>query len=158
MPEALTFLMGKHPANLPGELHYCRNHMWVCPAPDGAVRVGFSAYAVRLMQDVYFLEWSVDADSSVAAKAPIGYIETSKAQSELYAPFAGTITQFNTALLNDPSAINTDGYGDGWLFEMAASPDDLMPAADYHAFLADAWITAQRVIKGQVNTIEDESE
>lgn len=156
MPDSLTFMMAKHPATLPAGRIYCRNHMWCQRAAEGMHRVGFSAYAVRLMQDVYFLEWSVDAGSPVAAKAPIGYIETSKAQSELYAPFAGTIHVFNAELLQDPSAINADGYGAGWLFEMAGSPTDAMTAEEYHAFLADAWLTAQRVIKGQINSTDDE--
>ena len=156
MPEALTFLMGKHPAVVPGDRRYCRNHMWVTEV-DRGLRVGFSAYAVRLMQDVYFLEWSVDPGTSVVAKSAIGYIETSKAQSELYAPFGGTITAFNTTLLDDPSAINSDAYGDGWLFEMTGVLPDTMTASEYHAFLGDAWVTAQRVIKGQVNSV-DESE
>ncbi len=156
MPETLTFMMGKHAAVLPDDVLYCRNHMWCRPTGDGSHRVGFSAYAVRLMQDVYFLEWSIDAGATVAAKAAIGYIETSKAQSELYAPFAGTVRAFNGELLNDPSAINTDAYGDGWLFETSGTPDGAMTAAEYHAFLADAWVTAQRVIKGQINTVEDE--
>ena len=56
----LTFLMGKHPAPLPGELLYCKNHMWCRPEPHGTHTFGFSAYAVRLMQDVYFLEWRID--------------------------------------------------------------------------------------------------
>src|SRR5262249_44443500 len=57
MPESHTFLMGKHPAALPGELRYCKNHMWCRPGAGGVHQFGFTAYAVRLMQDVYFLEW-----------------------------------------------------------------------------------------------------
>ena len=158
MSDALTFLMGKHPAPLPGDRLYCRNHMWCQSVGDNTHRFGFTAYAVRLMQDVYFLEWSVDPGTTVTLKQPIGFLESSKAQSELYAPFAGTITAFNTAVLNDPSAVNVDGYGDGWLFEMTGPAGETMSAAEYHAFLSDAWVTAQRVIKGQINTVDDESE
>jgi len=156
MSESLTFLMGKHPAVIPADRRYFRNHMWIRENENGTLRLGFSAYAVRLMQDVYFLEWSVDAGSNVAAKAAIGYIETSKAQSELYAPFAGTITAFNATLLNDPAAINTAGYDEGWLLEMAGTPDAAMSAEEYHRFLHEAWASAQRIIKGQMNSIDDD--
>src|SRR5437764_2386899 len=116
MPEPRTFLMGKHPAPLPGELLYCKNHMWCRPGADGPHVFGFSAYAVRLMQDVYFLEWRIEP-GLVAPKQEIGYIETQKATSGLDAPMAGRIQRVNLEYLDDPSAINVDGYGMGWLFE-----------------------------------------
>jgi glycine cleavage system H protein len=128
--------------------------MWCRPGPDGVHLFGFTSYAVRLMQDVYFLEWKVDAGSAVRAKQEIGFIESSKAQSELYAPAAGTVTAFNPELLNDPSGINADGYGAGWLFEMAADVSDAMDAAAYHAFLEANWEQTQRLLKKQVH-LED---
>jgi glycine cleavage system H protein len=154
-PDSLTFLMGKHPAVLPADLRYCRNHMWCRPGPAGVHRFGFSAYAVRLMQDVYFLEWKVDPGSPVAAKQEIGFIESSKAQSELYAPLAGTVVRLNDALLADPSGVNADGYGDGWLFELAGDTAGTMPAAEYYSYLEGAWATAQRILKNQVNADDD---
>src|SRR5438094_10258131 len=107
MAEPLTFLMGKFPAVLPAELRYCRNHMW-CRPGGGLLRFGFSAYAVRLMQDVYFLDWQVNVGDALQLKQQIGHIETSKALSDLFAPIAGTLVRFNDELLKDPSAINVD--------------------------------------------------
>jgi glycine cleavage system H protein len=154
MSESLTFLMGKHPAPLPANRRYCKNHMWCMP--NGTThRFGFTAYAVRLMQDVYFLEWSVDPGTAVVVKQPIGFLESSKAQSELYAPVAGTIIAFNTALLNDPSAVNADGYGAGWLFDVAGPAGGTLTAAEYYDFLTAAWATAQKLIKGQLNAADD---
>src|SRR5262249_55748415 len=108
MPEALTFMMGKFAAVLPGELRYARNHMWCRPTAGGLLRFGFTAYAVRLMQDVYFLDWSVNAGDALQLRQTIGHIETSKAQSDLFAPIAGKLIVFNQALLEDPSGINVD--------------------------------------------------
>jgi glycine cleavage system H protein len=153
MPEDRTFLMGKFPAVLPGSLLYARNHMWCRPHGD-SYRFGFTAYAIRLMQDVYFLDWQVSGGDAVELLQPIGHIETSKAVSDLFAPVAGTITVFNPALLDDPSGINVDGYGDGWLFEMTCTADKLMTVDDYHQFLADNWEKTQRLIKGKINTEE----
>ena len=155
MPEPLTFLMGKHPAELPGELLYCKNHMWCRPGDNGTHVFGFSAYAVRLMQDVYFLEWRIDP-GLVTFKQEIGYIETQKAASGLYAPMAGRIVQFNAELLNDPSAINVDSYGTGWLFELAGPLDGTVTVQEYYDFLTEAWPQTQRLIKGQINSTEDE--
>lgn len=149
MPDPLTFMMGKFAAVLPAELRYARNHMW-CRPGDTAHRFGFTAYAVRLMQDVYFLDWQVDAGSALAAKQLIGHIETSKAMSDLFAPIAGTLTQYNEELLKDPSAINVDSYGPGWLFDMAGSTDDTLSAQEYHDFLAANWEKTQRMLKGHM--------
>ena len=155
MPEPMTFLMGNHPAELPGDLLYCKNHMWCRPGADGTHAFGFSAYAVRLMQDVYFLEWRIDP-GLVTLKQEIGYIETQKATSGLYAPMAGRIARFNAELLNDPSAINVDGYAKGWLFELTGELTGTLTVGQYHEFLNEAWVQTQRLIKGQLNAIEDD--
>lgn len=151
MPDDRTFMMGKFAAHLPGDLLYARNHMWARPLDGGRLRFGFSAYAIRLLQDVYFLEWNIDNGDPVALLQEIGFIESSKAESSLYAPVAGESIQFNPALLEDPSGINADGYGAGWIFELTGLPTDLMDVDAYEAFLQPAWEKTQRVIKGKIN-------
>lgn len=150
MSDDLTFLMGKFAAVLPGHLRYARNHMW-CRTDGERFRFGFTSYAVRLMQDVYFLDWSLDDGDTVHLLQEIGHIETSKAESDLFAPIAGTIVQFNKELLKDPTPINLDLYGAGWLFEMVGDPSPLLLPAEYHQYLADNWEKTQRVIKGKIN-------
>jgi glycine cleavage system H protein len=150
MPDDVAFMMGKYAARLPGDLRYARNHMW-CREAGGCWRFGFAAYAVRLMQDVYFLDWCVDEGVNLALKQRIGNIETSKAVSDLFAPIAGVMLKINRDLLKDPSGINVDGYGPGWLFEMSGNGADLLDAPSYVQFLGVEWEKAQRVIKGQIN-------
>jgi glycine cleavage system H protein len=149
MPDELTFLMGKYPAVLPGDLRYARNHMW-CRVADDRCRFGFTSYAVRLMQDVYFLDWQVSAGDAVKQGQQIGHIETSKAVSDLFAPMAGTLTAFNEELLKDPSAINVDNHGAGWLFEMDGDPAVTMAAQEYYQFLDANWEKTQRTLKGHM--------
>jgi glycine cleavage system H protein len=149
MPDAMTFMMGKFAALLPGEVRYARNHMW-CGEAGGRLRFGFTAYAVRLMKDVYFLDWIVDAGASVEVKQHIGHIETSKAQSDLVAPIAGTLVQFNQELLRDPSAINVDTYGPGWLFDMNGDAGATMTVAEYYQYLEAGWESTQRILKGHM--------
>ncbi len=147
---ALTFFMGKFAARFPADRRYAKNHMWAQPAAGG-FRFGFSAYAVRLLQDVYFLEWSIDAGAPLVERQPIGAIESSKAESELYAPMAGRLLRFNERLLSDPSAINVDTYGGGWLFEIEGAGEALLSPAEYLRHLEASWAVAQRTIKGQMN-------
>jgi glycine cleavage system H protein len=150
MPDAMTFLMGKYPAVLPGELRYApRNHMW-CREADGRWRFGFTSYAVRLMQDVYFLDWVVSAGDAVKHLQQIGHIETSKAVADLFAPISGTVVGFNQELLNDPSPINVDNYGDGWLFDMDGDASITLSVAEYYQFLEANWEKTQRLLKGHM--------
>lgn len=152
MSEPLTFMMGKFAAEFPTDRSYCKNHMWAEVQPTGRVRFGFTAYAVRLLQDVYFLDWSVEAGATLKEKQQVGNIESKKAESELYAPLVGKLTHFNAELLADPSAINVDKYGRGWLFEMEPAADAVLLSPDeYLVHLSAVWEVTQRLIKGQLN-------
>jgi glycine cleavage system H protein len=141
--------MGKFEAQIPQDRLYSKNHLWLQEAPGG-FRVGFSAYSVRLLQDVYFLDWTVDANSPVKYQQEIGQVESSKAVSSLYPPADGRLGQFNDVLLNDPSQINVDGYGQGWLYHFETEAR-FMTAAEYVTYLGTKWDETQRMIKGQLN-------
>ncbi len=149
MPDDLVFMMGKYAARIPADRRYSSNHLWLQFDGEG-YRVGFTAYSVRLLQDVYFLEWSIDPQTAVRPKQAIGEIESSKALSTLYPPGGGVILDFNESLLSDPSAINTDGYGQGWLYRFQSTEEWLAPE-DYMALLASGWEKTQQMIKGQMN-------
>lgn len=153
MTDPLTFLMGRYPALLPAELGYARNHMWCAsgePGGQGRCRFGFTSYAVRLMRDVYFLDWQVNVGDVLQPRQLIGHIETSKAQSDLFAPMAGTLSAFNQEVLADPSAINVDNYMAGWLFELAGPVQGIMNVQEYYQFLETGWENTQRLLKGQI--------
>src|SRR5262245_36434531 len=146
----LTFMMGKFEAEFAPDSQYAKNHMWGQRHGE-VVRFGFTAYAVRLLQDVYFLDWSVDSGVQLAEKQEIGSIESKKAESSLYAPVTGRLIQFNEELLSDPSAINLDKYGAGWLFEIESAGDALLDPPGYIQHLECVWEVTQRTIKGQMN-------
>jgi len=157
MIDALTFMMGEFEAEFPTDRRYAKNHMWaqdvVSDTTDGSlqVRFGFTAYAVRLLQDVYFLDWLLDAPAELKTSQEIGSIESKKAESALFAPSAGQLFTFNGALMEDPSAINTDKYGEGWLFDMQVDSTEFLSADQYVELLDDVWAKTQRTIKGQLN-------
>jgi glycine cleavage system H protein len=149
MTDQLTFLMGKYEARFPTDRLYAQNHMWF-KAEAGAYRVGFTAFAVRMLQDVYFLDWSVEPGTVVKAKQEIGEVESSKAVSSLHAPSNGTLLQFNRELMKDQTAINVDNYGKGWLFDFDPEDAVLLNAAEYVRRLEGIWEDTQRQVKGQI--------
>jgi len=146
-----VFMMGNYEASFPGDRLYAKNHMWAMATGEQRYRFGLSAYAVRLLQDVYFLDLTIQPGMQVSSKHEIGSIESKKAESSLYTPMAGVVTDVNDALINDPTAINLDKYGAGWMFELQADGTQLLTPEAYIEHLVAAWEVAQRTIKGQVN-------
>lgn len=150
MSSVLTFRLGRFIAEFPVDRRYAKNHMWAQPRGD-VFRFGFTAYAVRLLQDVYFLDWTIEAGTPLHMRQEIGAIESKKAESALFAPLAGVLTAFNEPLLDDPGAINWDTYGDGWLFEIRGPAVDLLTPEQYVEHLAAVWPVTQKTIKGQLD-------
>ncbi|MCP4175739.1 MAG: glycine cleavage system protein H [Fuerstiella sp.] len=150
MSESLKFMMGQYKAIIPVDRMYCARHMWLQKTEGDTYRVGFTAYSVRLLQDVYFLEWSIDPGTPVKDRQDIGEVESSKAVSSMFTPCSGEIVEFNDELLNDPAGINADNYGSGWLYTMRTHADLLSPV-EYVKVLEDGWEQTQRTIKGQMN-------
>ncbi|MCA9135321.1 MAG: glycine cleavage system protein H [Planctomycetales bacterium] len=159
-PESFTFAMGEFEATFPLDRHYAKNHMWAKRVDADSVatiatwRFGLSAYAVRLLQDVYFLDWEAEPPVELQSRQMIGSIESKKAESDLYSPLAGTLVSINEQVLGDPSLINADPYGAGWMIELSVAKEHatvLLDPIAYGEHLKGAWEVAQRTIKGQAN-------
>ena len=154
--DVFDFAMGEFTARFPRDRLYAKNHMWALPPErSDRWRFGLSAYAVRLLQDVYFLDWLVEPGMTLTARQQIGSIESKKAESDLYSPASGVVASINQEVLDDPSAINAAPYEAGWLFELVLAGHEFLDGPGYQKHLEDAWVVAQRTIKGQANFSED---
>lgn len=156
MSADLVFMMGNFEASFPTDRLYAKNHMWALAMTESdeaqaTFRLGLSAYAVRLLQDVYFLDLTLEPGMTLKSKQEIGSIESKKAESSLYTPAAGTVMTVNANLIDDPTAINLDKYGAGWMFELQTASTEFLQPHKYIEHLEAAWEVAQRTIKGQVN-------
>ena len=122
---------------VPSALHYTKDHEWVRVDGENAT-VGITAYAADQLGDIVFVELP-DIGRELEASAAFGVVESVKAVSDLFAPLAGEVIETNPALTASPELVNSDPYGDGWLFEVVpTSADDLdglLSAADYQATL-----------------------
>jgi glycine cleavage system H protein len=92
----------------------------------------------------------VNPGDSLELLQAIGHIETSKATADLFAPVKGTLIEFNKDLLADPSHINVDNYGAGWLFEMTSDGNGVLTPDEYYSFLEQNWEKTQRMLKGHM--------
>jgi glycine cleavage system H protein len=126
----------------PDDLRYTEEHEWVRRIAPTRVRVGITDYAQSQLGDVVFVQLP-EADADVAAADSIAEVESTKSVSDIYAPLSAKVVAVNDLLNSEPETLNTDPYGDGWLFELevgdAASLDatlgELLDAAGYQGVI-----------------------
>jgi glycine cleavage system H protein len=108
----------------PADLRYSSDHLWVRPGADGLVRVGVTDFAQQSLGDVVDVSPPRPGDTVTAGEA-CGDIESVKSVSDLIAPVSGTVRDRNGALAKAPELVNSDPYGQGWLFEIQSDPASL---------------------------------
>jgi glycine cleavage system H protein len=97
-------------------LQYTAEHEWVLVDGDTAT-VGITAYAAEKLGDVVFVELPA-VGSDVASGSVVGEIESTKSVGELFAPVNGTVAEANSSVVDDPSLVNSDPFGEGWLIKV----------------------------------------
>ena len=124
----------------PEDLKYTSEHEWVrSPGEtDGSVRIGITDYAQDALGDIVYVSLP-DVGVEVESGSAVGELESTKSVSDIYAPVTGKVVARNDALDATPELVNSDPYGEGWLFEVAAVDasvlDGLMDAATYQGSL-----------------------
>ncbi|KXI28378.1 glycine cleavage system protein GcvH [Paraglaciecola hydrolytica] len=106
-------------SNIPTDLRFASTHEWVRPDGDGIFTVGISDHAQELLGDMVFVELP-DVGAGVGAGDDVAVAESVKAASDVYAPITGEIVEVNEALEHSPELVNSDPYGEGWLFKIRA--------------------------------------
>jgi glycine cleavage system H protein len=123
----------------PSDRRYTKSHEWVLVDADTAT-VGITDYAQGSLGDVVHVEMP-ETDESFDQSSEVAEIESVKAVSSIYAPITGTVTAVNESIEDEPERVNSDAYGDGWLFRMtvtdASELDGLLDADAYEAYLAE---------------------
>ncbi len=118
----------------PEDLLYTSQHEWLRPGDAGTVRVGITDHAAAELGDVVFVSLP-QVGEDVAVDDACAEVESTKSVSSVYSPATGVIIAVNDALADAPQTINSDPYGEGWLFEIALSDpaqlDGLLNADGY---------------------------
>jgi glycine cleavage system H protein len=108
--------------NIPEGLNYTSDHEWLAAGDDGLVKVGITDYAQDALGDVVFVELP-EVGAAVTAGDSVGEVESTKSVSDIYAPLSGTVIEVNDALGDAPETLNSDPYGEGWMFVIQPAPD-----------------------------------
>jgi glycine cleavage system H protein len=123
----------------PQDLRYTAEHEWVRLRSDGVARVGITAFAQDALGDVVYVSLPAVGDS-VSAGDSCGEVESTKSVSDIFAPVSGEIVAVNETLDSAPELVNTDPYGEGWMYELsptdAGAAESLLDLEAYRALLS----------------------
>lgn len=127
-------------SNIPADLRYASTHEWVRPDGDGVFTIGISDHAQGLLGDMVFVELP-DVGVEVGTGDDIAVAESVKAASDVYAPLSGEIMAVNEELEDSPELVNSDPFGDGWLFKIKAEDpaefDGLLDSEGYEGIIEE---------------------
>lgn len=119
--------------NVPDNLFYTESHEWLRLEGENA-RVGITDHAQAELTDVVFVELP-KVGAPAEARGQIAVVESVKAASDIYAPVKGAVVEVNKALEGNPALINTDPFGEGWIFVLKMdSPDEVKQLKDAAAY------------------------
>ena len=122
----------------PQDLRYTAEHEWVRVGSDGVARVGITAFAQDALGDVVYVSLPAVGDN-VGAGDSCGEVESTKSVSDLFAPVSGEVVAVNATLDTAPELVNTDPYGQGWMYDVkvtdAGAAESLLDIVAYRALL-----------------------
>jgi glycine cleavage system H protein len=106
--------------NIPELLKYTPTHEWVRLEENNIACIGITAHAQELLGDIVYIELP-DIKKTLKQSEEVCVLESVKAAADVYAPLSGIVTEINTLLSDTPELINSDSYGQGWLFRLQLS-------------------------------------
>ena len=125
--------------NVPDDLKYAESHEWV-RIENGIGTVGITDHAQAELTDIVFVE-PPKTGVVFAAQTAAAVVESVKAASDIYTPVSGEIVEANPALDANPALLNTDPFGEGWIFKIKLSDpselDSLKTPDDYRAQISE---------------------
>ncbi len=126
-------------SEIPTELRYLSSHEWV-RVEDGVATIGITDHAQHAMGDLVFVEVP-EIGTELAAGDEAGVVESVKAASDIYTPVAGEVIEVNERLEGEPELVNSDPYGEGWMFKIQMGDeselDNTLTADEYQEQLED---------------------
>jgi glycine cleavage system H protein len=121
-------------SHIPEDLKYSKDHEWIRMEDDFNATCGITDHAQEMLTDIVFVELP-EVGMDVGAGEQVAVVESVKAVSNVYSPVSGKVSEVNTALEESPELVNSDPYGEGWIFKLEVKNkgelDDLMNAEKY---------------------------
>jgi len=126
-------------SDIPNNLKYCKTHEWISDPVDGIVTIGITDHAQEQLGDLVFVELP-EVGAAISAEGECAVVESVKAASDIYSPLSGEVVEANELLADAPETINSDPYGEGWIFKLRLNNegelDSLLDADSYSEAVA----------------------
>lgn len=111
-------------------LRYSAEHEWI--NDESPAVIGVSEVAADALGEIVYVELP-EVGASVTAGETMGEIESTKSVSDLYSPVTGEVVEVNEAVVDDPTLVNSDTYGAGWLIKVAVTEEGPLLSAEQYA-------------------------
>ncbi|WP_369682989.1 glycine cleavage system protein GcvH [Photobacterium damselae] len=125
---------------MPSDLKFTHSHEWVRDEGNGIYTIGITDHAQSLLGDMVFIDLP-ELEDELEAGDDCAVVESVKSASDIYAPLTGVVVAINEDLDGAPGLVNSDPYGDGWLFQLQVEDDielgELLDGEDYLETIAD---------------------
>ncbi|HIF9161931.1 TPA: glycine cleavage system protein GcvH [Photobacterium damselae] len=125
---------------MPSDLKFTHSHEWVRDEGNGIYTIGITDHAQSLLGDMVFIDLP-ELEDELEAGDDCAVVESVKSASDIYAPLTGIVVAINEDLDGAPGLVNSDPYGDGWLFQLQVEDDielgELLDGEDYLETIAD---------------------
>ena len=123
-PETIRrYKRSRFTTRLPTECLYTASHCWLMEVESGIWRIGLTKFAIRMLGEIVEHEFEIKPDTQAEVGQVIGWIEGFKAASDLYCVASGRFKQGNPALVENVNLVDSDPYGQGWLYDIEGVPD-----------------------------------
>ena len=133
-PNTIHYQRCQFVAQLPVACRYTTSHYWLAPQTEGAWRVGFTKFAVRLLGEPVELTFQIAPGDVISPGQTLGSIEGFKAVVELHAVVSGRLAAINPRLHESLDLLQSDPFGEGWLYSVHGTPQP--ETLDVHGYSA----------------------
>jgi glycine cleavage system H protein len=124
--------------SIPETRRYARWHIWIEMEDDFIGRCGIADRYLDIIDSIQFIDFP-DVDMKVRREEKVGVAESAQAFFNIISPVSGRIIEVNSILETEPSLINTDPYGEGWIFKIdVKDPNelhDLLEEVQYNSYM-----------------------
>jgi len=138
--KVILYRRNRFQSRLPKGRRYTASHFWLDEEEPGLWRVGFTRFATRMLGDIVEQGFETKIGAAIKVGQTIGWVEGFKALTELYSVADGTFEGGNPDLDGDPSHIDKDPYGKGWLYRVRGTPEPNSVAVEGYIGILDATI------------------
>lgn len=138
--QVILYKRSRFQSRLPKGRRYTASHFWLSEQEPGLWRIGFTRFATRMLGEIVEHGFEIKPDQAVAVGQTIGWVEGFKALTDLYSVADGVFAAGNPLIEQDPTLIDKDPYGNGWLYLIRGTPDPNSVPVEGYIQLLDATI------------------